>query len=271
MKKAFFLIALFTSFVFAASAVWAATEAPDKPVNIGWVTEVKGGATVKHAYSKKRAKAVVGEPIFLNDEIKTGTGATVTVQFEDDSVLTLDERSRVKVTKYVYDKAKKRNKSGFRLFNGRVRGLLNNLFGSTSEMTVSTRTSIAGVKGSDFAVWTDADGEETSVAVIEGKGFMKHSESDRFPDIIALEAGFMAKAKRGTAIGAAVPTPEEVRERVMGLPIRKHKELMEKLRKARELGAEKYREKRESVHDRMKDKMKGHIKDKPPPDVDFGF
>ena len=175
--------------------------------------------------------AAVEAEIFLSDTIETARNATLTIQFDDDTVLTLSGETKLEVSRYVNDAAARRNSSGFKLTFGKVRGLLSSLFGGNSEMTVETDTSIAGVRGSDLSVWIE--GEETIAAVLEGEGFMQHRD-ERFPGVMKIKVGEMLRSKRGMKLGRPGKMPDKIREKLKKLPVKKRKELIKKLKEKRD-------------------------------------
>jgi len=211
---------------FAAAARADADEAD----NIGWVTEVSGSASILHA-GRGSVEASPGAEVFLGDELSTGPGASVTLQFDDDSVLSLGAGTRVTLSEWVYDPSGRRNLSYFKLVAGRVRGLLKVHFGPDSSMSIETPDAVAGVKGSDISVWIEEGG--SYAAVTEGTGFIRHMDR-RFRERILLKAGMMARARRGHAIARPVRIPERVRRRILRLKARRHRELIRKLRHQRQ-------------------------------------
>jgi hypothetical protein len=230
MKIKFFTLIVFISILAVWSPVRAQeAEEAEEPENIGWVTEVTGRATVLHPFKDKPEGVEQGSPVFLEDEINTSVGANITVQFDDGSVITLGSDTRLKISEWVYRKAGKENRSYFKLFKGRVRGLLKNLFGGFSEMKVETPTSIVGVKGSDLSVWIE-DGE-TFAAVLEGEGFIRHIERGRFPGEVKIKAGHMVSVRKGRAVKKSFRIPRDVGGKIKKLRVKRHKRLIKKFRK----------------------------------------
>ncbi|MFZ3072312.1 MAG: FecR family protein [Thermodesulfobacteriota bacterium] len=199
--------------------------------NIGWVTDLKGRAEILNPQDKDKTVLESGAPIYAGSEISTGKDSSVTIELDDDSLLTIGPGSRVKITEWLYSSSQKKNRSVFRIFSGRARGILNSIFGKNSAMSFETSTSVAGVNGSDMTVWIED--EETFAAVSEGEGFMKSLDKS-FDEEVKIESGYMAGGKKGERIKAAFVMTEKARERIREFNIKRNKELIQKLRNARE-------------------------------------
>lgn len=250
MDKNSFLKAGFFLFVFAF-IFCVESHAED---NIGWVTDLKGRAEILNPPDKNKTVLEPGSPVYAGSEISTGKDSSVTIEFDDDSLLTIGPESRVKITEWLYSSTQKKNRSSFKIFTGRARGILNSLFGSDSAMTFETPASIAGVKGSDITVWIE-DGD-VFAAVSEGVGFMR-SVDKRFLDEIRIKSGYMARARKGERVKAAFAMTSIARERVKEFHIKRNKELIQKLRRAREVRIKEFLKKRDRERkERLLEKMR---------------
>lgn len=198
---------------------------------IGWVTEVEGRVKLIPATGGEDIVLAEGIEIFLNDEISTSTNASAMIELNDGSVIALAPLSRIKATSFIYDEEAKKNKSYLKLFAGSVRGLLKDLFGTSSKMSFETDTSVVGVKGSDISVWFE-DGD-TVVAVNEGRGFIK-SMDRKFPGSASIKAGFMARGSDGTAVKRAVAIPDNIKTKINKLKVKRKKSLVNKFKKKKE-------------------------------------
>jgi len=221
-----------------------AEETAEEEENIGWVTEISGSATITKPSTGERLAMAEGTEVFQGDEIETSPDANVTIQFEDDSIVTVAGGSKMEVSSFVYDKEQSRNASYFKLFYGRMRGLLNSLFSDNSEMSIETENSVAGVRGSDISVWIENG--ETVAAVTEGHGFIKHRDK-RFAKLVKLRAGQMMRARRAMALGRPDMIPDRVKEHIRKLPVRKKAKLMKKLRENKRIKLKKRMELRKKM------------------------
>jgi hypothetical protein len=85
----------------------------------------------------------------LGDALRTGAGGRIKMSFDDRSVLILAENSKLDITRHVYDPAAKSRDSLYKLYEGKVRAIVGELFGAASEFRVESPTGVAGV-GDDF-------------------------------------------------------------------------------------------------------------------------
>jgi len=250
MSKKSFLKAGFFLFIFAF-IFCVESRAED---NIGWVTDLKGRAEILNPPDKNKTVLEQASPVYFGSEISTGKDSSVTIEFDDDSLLTIGAESRVKITEWFYSSTQKKNRSSFKIFTGRARGILNSLFGSDSAMTFETPASIAGVKGSDMTVWIE-NGDVFAV-VSEGVGFMR-SVDKRFLGEIKIKSGYMARARKGEKVKAPFAMTSIARERVKEFRIKRNRELIQKLRHAREVRIKEFLKKRDRERkERFLEKMR---------------
>ncbi|MEK7314136.1 MAG: FecR domain-containing protein [Deltaproteobacteria bacterium] len=251
MNKKSFLKAGFFLFAFLFMLCVESHAAED---NIGWVTALKGRAEVLHPRDKSKTVLESGSPVYLGSEISTGKDSSVTIEFDDDSLLAIGPESRVKITEWLYSSSQKKNRLTFKIFTGRARGILNGIFGSNSAMSFETPTSVAGIKGSDMMVWIE--GDETCVVVSEGAGFMR-SVDKLFLGEVKIESGYMASAKKGERIKAAFVATEKARAFVSEFHVKRNKELIQKLRHARQEKRKELLKKRDGERkERLREKMR---------------
>ncbi len=201
----------------------------DEPV--GWVTEVSGVATVAGP-EEEPSEVENGTEIYMSDTIETEPSSSVTIELRDGSAIRVGEDSTLKVVDFLYREERGINRSLFKLLEGSVRGMLNSLFGEDSEMSFETPTSIAGVKGSDLLVWIE-DGH-TLVALNEGRGFVRHRDA-RFPEVVWLKRGWMIKVAKELPPGKPFLMPPHVKKRILKFQIKRHRELIKKLKKLKKL------------------------------------
>jgi hypothetical protein len=93
-----------------------------------------------------------GAPVYLGDSLRTGAGGRLKLIFTDKSILILAENSLLDVTEHVYDPAQRKRRSLFKLYEGKVRAIVGELFGAQSRFEIQTPVAIAGVKGSDLEI-----------------------------------------------------------------------------------------------------------------------
>ena len=114
---------------------------------VGTVTKVEnqvgiGGAT-----------AVVGTPVHMNDELRTGAKARLEVTFRDKTLLTLGENARVVIDRYVFNPNQGTGEMAVKATQGAMRFVTGKI-GQMPEHTVTVVTPQAAlaVRGTDFWV-----------------------------------------------------------------------------------------------------------------------
>ena len=143
MTKATLTIALV---LLTAGSLFAAKEP------VGKIFSVKGEATIAHLL-KKRMTAVVDEPVFEKDKIKTESDGEVVIMMNDETKLTVSPDSYLKI-----DTKSKGSKgsSELALFGGKV-GFEVKPLGEEQTFTVRTPSAVAGVRGTHGQMSYDID------------------------------------------------------------------------------------------------------------------
>ena len=136
--------------VLSVTVVRGQTAPPAAPTGVGTVVERTLPAQMKRAGAAAWAEVPDGEEIRLGDSFKTGDGGRLKMIFDDKSILILAESSSLEITRRIYDPATRRRESLFKLYEGKVRALVGELFGASSKFEIESPTAVAGVKGTDF-------------------------------------------------------------------------------------------------------------------------
>lgn len=156
---AFFAVILAAS-VFLAHAVRLFAEETEEAVAM--LTEMSGSVLVKDAQEDSFKKAVKDQPLYEGDEIQTKKGASCEIEFKTESIVRLDENSYFKLNEA--KETSKGNKTSLKLFYGKTLNVVNKTSGNSFK--VETPTSVAGVRGTEFAV--EAADDATDVGVFDG-------------------------------------------------------------------------------------------------------
>jgi ferric-dicitrate binding protein FerR (iron transport regulator) len=149
MRRTRSIVSLLALLAAALSAPQAALAQPGA-AGIGKVVELTPPAEVTHAGATAAEPLAKGAALRLGDSLRTGAGGRVKMSFDDKSVLILAENSGLEITRHVYDPAARSRESAFKLYEGKVRAIVGELFGAASEFRVESPTGVAGVKGTDF-------------------------------------------------------------------------------------------------------------------------
>jgi hypothetical protein len=128
---------------------------------IGFVVYIKGTAQIERG--PQVIKADVKTPLLKGDIVKTEKKSLVKILFNDDTILTVSEKSRFSVDQYLYDTERKQSQSLFKLIVGKLRVIV-----GKSALKITTDTAIAGARGTVFEIAYDAATNTTSLNVYEG-------------------------------------------------------------------------------------------------------
>ena len=123
---------------------------------IGFYLTVIGKPTVVHVGQPAAMPVKLRESVYFKDVIETQADSRAKALFDDDSILTVGESSRVEVSEYIYDSANDQRSTVLRLVQGKARALVGKLFaGLGSRFEVHTPTAVAAARGTYFVVWIE--------------------------------------------------------------------------------------------------------------------
>ena len=128
---------------------------------VGKVTRVENQAQVAGA------PAVVGTPVRMDDELRTGARARLEITFRDQTKLTLSENARVSVDRYVYKPNEGTGEMTVKAAHGAMRFVTGKI-GKMQQRDVSVVTSEAAlaVRGTD--VWVGPIDGQYGVLLLKG-------------------------------------------------------------------------------------------------------
>src|SRR3989441_551571 len=123
---------------------------------IGLYMAIIGKVTVAHVGQPVAVPVKLREDVYFKDVIETQASSRAKALFQDDSILTVGENSRVEVNEFIYDPANNQRSTILRLFQGKARALVGKLFaGLGSKFEVHTPTAVAAARGTYFVVWIE--------------------------------------------------------------------------------------------------------------------
>jgi hypothetical protein len=167
-----------------------AVNAADDPAAVGVVDKVENEAKV--VSGETAAAAIIGSPVHMKDELRTGPEGRLKVTFRDDTVLTLGEKASVIIDRYVYDPDQSTGatvllatKGAFRFASGRIKEMK----GST--IAVTTPMADIGVRGTEF--WGGPIEGKYGVLLLEGEV------------VVSNQAGSVTLSQTGQ--GTDIPSP----------------------------------------------------------------
>lgn len=159
------LVAILLALSVPASAVAAET--------VGTVTKVENQARIGGA------AAVVGTPVHMNDELRTGAKARLEVTFRDHTLLTVGENARVAIDRYVFNPNQGTGEMAVKATQGAMRFVTGKI-GQMPEhnVTVVTPQAALAVRGTDF--WVGPIEGKYGVLLLKGKVIVS-SDAGRRP------------------------------------------------------------------------------------------
>ena len=137
----------------STSLVWAQDGSDE---GIGLFTAVQGAVTVTHPRAADTLPVNLHDEVLFKDVIQTRNESRTKAFFEDDSILTVGEKSRVEITEYIYDPDRNLRRTVVKLVQGRLRALVAKVFnGPGSAFEIHTPTAVAAARGTYFVVWVE--------------------------------------------------------------------------------------------------------------------
>lgn len=187
--------------------VLAPAWAQQGPEAIGEITAVQNTVTVRHGGSSAALPLAIRERLLVADTIETGEGAKTKAFFQDDTLLTVGQRTRVEISEYLYDHDQHVRRMTVTLAQGIVRALVGRVFsglGSTFVIRAGTANVIANM--GYCVVWRND--QETGVVNIGTSGQVSFVAEGR---VVILDPGFSAIAPAGKPPGVAEPVGAKAR------------------------------------------------------------
>lgn len=164
-----------------------------KSEDIGLATEIQGKVLQAHQGKEKEIAAELASPVFMGDKIRTTRNSKARFTLDDGSTLTMAEDSIIRITKNIYDPDKDYRQMLIEVSLGAVRFVVTKVTAKGSMFKVVTPTVTAGVRGTEFVVIVEPDGE-TRVIGIDGEIETTPILPDKRPGIT------MALAKNQTQV-----------------------------------------------------------------------
>jgi len=192
MKKTKLTVLFFVTLLTAAGTSYAAED-------VGAVVALRGSALIER--ETKVIEAKLKDGIQLMDNVETRERSKAKMLFIDDSVLTVDEKSKVVIKEFLYSKGKG-GKSIFNLIDGKMRSVV-----GKSEFEVHTPTVVAAARGTVFDCETGKN---------NGKLFTTCTCFEGEVDIRGVDPTISGRVtlRRGTTVtvtvGQPVPAPTPV-------------------------------------------------------------
>ncbi len=163
-------------------------------VNNGIINFMTGDVTI--TTDGNTAKANVGDSITQGMVVKTGVKAVVDIYFSG-SVIRILEKSTVVMKELLKDLKTNKEISEFYVENGKIFSKVSRKLVEGEKFMVTTPTSVAGVRGTEFLV--EEESGKSKISCVEGTVAVKEAEKDD-AEYVLVEAGKEAELEKGKPI-----------------------------------------------------------------------
>jgi hypothetical protein len=127
-----------------AQAAPARSDASAAATSIGAVSTLQGSASVTRNGASTALK--LQDDIFKGDILKTGSGSSLGVTFDDETTFNLTANASVVVDDFVYQEGGSKNAAAFKVMQGTV-AFVASAVAKTGNMTMTTPTANLGIRG----------------------------------------------------------------------------------------------------------------------------
>ena len=147
-------------------------EKPKPKKKVGVVEGIVGKSWRMHD-GKEKASLNLGDIVNETETVKTGSSSRLEIRFDDGNLITLSENSEVKLSEIVVSEDENKRNALLHLLKGKIRSkVIKKYKGAKKQFRVSTKSAVAGVRGTEFVVeLTDdevKDERVTRVSTFEG-------------------------------------------------------------------------------------------------------
>lgn len=168
---------------------------------IGFYTAVLGQASVAHPGENRVLPVKLHDEVLFKDVIQTQSESRTKALFQDDSMLTVGENSRVEIDEYIYNPEKNIRQAVVKLMQGQVRALVSKVFKANgSRFEIHTPSAVAAARGTYFTVWVENG--QSGIINIGEKGRVDFTSGGM---TVAVDPGFFSIAHEGQAPSAPLP------------------------------------------------------------------
>jgi hypothetical protein len=162
---------------------------------IGFYTAVSGQVTVMHPGEARVLPVKLHDAVLFKDVIQTQDESRTKAFFQDDSMLTVGEKSRVEINEYIYNPQENLRRAIVKLMQGQVRALVSKVFKANgSKFEIHTPSAVAAARGTYFTVWVENG--QSGIINIGEKGRVDFTSGGT---TVAVGPGFFSVAVAGQA------------------------------------------------------------------------
>lgn len=175
----------------------------------GVLMVVKGDVQIQQ--KDKLTKAKVGAKVVQGDTILTGKDARAKLVMVDKNVINISPESKFLLEKYEYNPDQNKKGALLNVIYGKVRTTVNQKYdGDQNKFQVKTKSSVAGVRGTDFLVSFNQVTNTSKVVTFEGLVEVGAGldAAGRIANPVSVSPGQFTVASMGTAPSAPVILPQ---------------------------------------------------------------
>jgi ferric-dicitrate binding protein FerR (iron transport regulator) len=147
------------------------------------VVWTRGYAVVRLKTASSFVPLVKGTHLGIGDTIQTGDKAKVQLELPDGSTVVIGANSWVVINELGMLEVTKSSASTFYLLRGKIRAVVVRLLDRDSRFTIETNNATVGVRGTDFGVTYDPNGDTTYLLAFTGSVSLTLAH---FPDLIPI-------------------------------------------------------------------------------------
>lgn len=160
--------------------------------SVGKVTALKGAAKILQNTGERSAK--LGSDLFVHDQIHTGDNTKMQVIFDDETIVTIGQKSQFAIDDYIAEGVDSTAKMS--LFKGAMRTITGKIGkANPQKFQVSTKTATIGIRGTNFIVFVTPEGE-TMVACTYGAIIARVDGNS-----VDVQSGFMVRINPDGTMG----------------------------------------------------------------------
>ncbi|MEP6933027.1 MAG: FecR family protein [Nitrospirota bacterium] len=189
--------------IFGSSLALASDKSAE---GIGFYTAMSGLVNVTHPHDAQSVPVKLHDQVLFKDVIQTQGESRTKAFFQDDSMLTVGENSRVEINEYIYNPEQNVRKTVVKLMQGQVRALVSKVFKANgSRFEIHTPSAVAAARGTYFTVWVE--NEQSGIINIGETGRVDFTSGGK---TVAVDPGYFSLAYEGKA--PSVPAPHALNQ-----------------------------------------------------------
>lgn len=179
----------------------------------GVLMVVKGDVTVISSKDQKSTKAKIGTKVFPGDTIETKKEARAKLVMVDKNIINISPDSKFQLEKYEYNAQTNKKGAILNVIYGKVRATVSQKYdGEENRFQVKTKSSVAGVRGTDFMVSFSETTHTAKVVTFEGRVEVGQGvdATGRIQNPVTVDPGqfTVANVNAPPSLPAAVPQEE---------------------------------------------------------------